>query len=237
MSVATDAVDGAIRNALGDEATGLTHAQQFARLSQKIVAQASSPEAMMQHHSDVIGTLGSAHPELGQALAAQMATTVQHLSDILPKPKTTASPFQSARDYQPSHAELHEFKKRLAVMNDPIHVMDELKDGTLTAGQIATAQIVHPAILGRIQSEIGDEANAGTTALPYDKRVQLSLLAGQPMDPALKNLSAIQSIYGATPAPQPQGSPGSGPVSKNGKFNMSTDRETNAQRLAGYGGG
>ena len=236
MSAATEAVEGAIRTVLGDEATGLTHGQQFARLASKITTQATSPEAMAAHHGDVVDAFSGSHPELAQGLSAQMATAVQHLHAILPKSSTTPAPFQDAPEYQPTHTELHAFKKQLAVANDPFHLLNELEDGTLTGAQIATAQALHPAILGQIQQKVLEEAATGKTQLPYAKRLQLSLLMGQPMDSTLKNVQQIQASY-AAPTPQPQGSPGAGPVSKSGKFNMSTDRETNAQRLAGYGGG
>ncbi len=154
---------------------------------------------------------------------------VLYLHQILhEKNNTEISPFKKQEKYQPTTSDLKEMTDQLAIAQNPFALLNGLKNGTVTAKQVATASVLNPAILQQIREEITKEAYSGKSNLTYQQRLSASVIMGQAMDKSLKILPQLQSVY-ATPNTnqQPKKSP------KLNVSKMPSAQATTAQRISG----
>lgn len=221
-----------IKSILGSEANGLSKAQQFQRLSTKVANMNSNPTMKQQQYDLHIAPLFKDHPELAQQVQANYDKKIQVVNQILNTGNTQQpAAFTKQKPYQPTPAQMAEIENKLKVVENPYALLDGLKNGKVTSAQVAIVAQLNPAILQKMQNEIAKQAFSGKTALPYQQRLAASTIMGAPMDPSVRNGSALQATYGqsqaqAVPAgqePHPQKQGNSKPIKaeKIAKYSLS----------------
>lgn len=198
--VSFSSVNDGLKHTLGDHANGLSKEQQFSALQNQI-AKLQSPEVRQAHINDLVSPFAKDHPALADQMAKDYENKIQYLHQIMPKNPNPPKPFQKDDKWKPNKAELDDFNQQLKVANNPFVLLDNLKDGTVTAKQVATASTLNPAILNHIQNKINEMAYSGKIDLNYKQRLNASLIMGTAMDDSLRNVQQLQAIY-ATPQPQ-----------------------------------
>ena len=147
-------------------------------------------------------------PEVGKSLEDSLMAKIQFLHENLPKQMSAPVPFAKDQEWKPSAQQIDDFKKILAVAEDPFHVIHELKNGTLTTKQVGALSVMNPAILSRIREEIMKEGYSGKSDLTYQQRLSASILLGQSLAEGMSQVHNLQSIYGPNSAAnQPAGPP------------------------------
>ncbi len=85
----------------------------------------------------------------------------------------------------PSDYELEIFDRRREIVNDPFHILKEIKRGTLTPEAVDALQAVYPEMHKQLKQNItvqlGELAGRGES-LPYRQVMPLELLLGQPIE-------------------------------------------------------
>ncbi|MGD0331149.1 MAG: hypothetical protein ABSB40_12040 [Nitrososphaeria archaeon] len=227
-----------IKSALGDEANGLSKTQQFDRLGNHLANMVSNPENTKVSMQQLLSPIAQYHPELASGVMDAMMTKIQVLQDAFPKLMTAPQPFQKDVKREPTTQEINDFKKILAIAENPFHVLEEIKAGTLSQKQVDALNQMNPAIATHIQEEIMESAynQSELLDLNYNQRLAASVLMGQPMERSLVNLQALQS--GFVP-PTPQQGP-SAPPSGRGRGGSKLDggkmpgaQYTPSQRIGG----
>jgi len=194
----------------------------------------SRPE---QIHERISRTVGQAIDEETVAHASlAMGNAIAYLQSKLPQ-AGKVSPIDMAKGKKPpvDPKEMDKFLARVAVANSPEAAIEALESGKLTKEMVETLQAVYPrmyaALVLRIQEQIYDNPK-----IPYQNRVQLSVLLGQPMDNTCEPefIAMVQSQFQGAPEGNAPGAASRGPVGKPKLNKIKPDRfTTNTEKLSG----
>lgn len=165
---------------------------------------------------DVGKDLGHYMPEHNSALASTSMNAVNYLNSLRPN-SVKQAPLD--RKLPPSRTAQSRYNQALDIANDPLSVIDKVKDGTITPQNLMDFKTMYPSLYTgvstKIMTEMSDHLSKGED-VPYKTRLGLSMFLGQPMDSTI----SPQSILAAQPQPkddQPQSPQGSSPKAKGSK--------------------
>lgn len=147
------------------------------------IAKLSTPEAATEAANKslpfAIGTLPQAPAYMGAALQRAAAYVAMHAPV---KPRWTPIGFQVDT---PSDAELDKFERIYLGAFDPLSAIEDAANGDGSREGMQAAEAVAPELVGEVRQlllqELGDSGYRGT----YERRVDLSLVLGMPLDPTL----------------------------------------------------
>lgn len=158
--------------------------------------------------ADIGGEIGHYLPNHAAALGMTAQRVVSFLNQIKPNssPKLPLDP-----PLKPSQAVQAQYERALDIANQPLVVMQAMKDGTLTSHDIIAIQTMYPDLYQGLKQKVMDQmvtaqskADEGDVAIPYKTRLSLSLFLGQPLDTTM----SPTGISAAQPMPsQPPNSP------------------------------
>lgn len=177
--------------------------KQIEKLDKRLKEVAANPTSLMDGASDV------AHyfPGHGQALTQTAMGAVNYLNSQRPSnPKTgvldTEIPVSKTQEAV--------FHRTLTIAQQPLSVIQHIKDGTLLPQDMQTLNAVYPALYQqmsqKLMSAMTDHVSDGNT-VPYRLRQSLSLFLGQPLDSTMtpQSIQSIQSVFAkGAPARQAQ---------------------------------
>lgn len=217
---------------LGSEAKGLSKQEQYTKLSNQIAKISGNPDLLAQQAQELTASIGNNHPELAAQIQQDFTNKVQYLQQVLHGKNNSdvAVPFKKQQEYKPTTSDLKDIEDQLKIAQNPFALMEGLKNGKVTAKQVATASVLNPAILEQMRAEITKEAYSGKSNLTYQQRLAASTIMGQPMDPSLKMLPQLQAVYGGQ---QQQGQPGAPPAPQGKAPKMNVSKMPSAQGTMG----
>lgn len=168
--------------------------------------------------------LGHYMPEHQTAITNTTLKAVEYLKTLKPQPKQL-NPLD--KSIQPTPAEQSRYDRALSIAENPLVVIQHIKDGTLQPSDIRDLNGMYPAMYTKLSSKLMSEmvdTKHNDHSVPYKTRLGLSLFLNQPMDstltPAL--IQAAQPIPKLPPPEQPQGGgKGKGNAAKLGKSEKS----------------
>lgn len=125
----------------------------------------------------------------------------------------------------PSRAEVSRFNAAARIADNPLQVIRDMRDGTLTRESVAALRAVYPRMYQQIVTEVQRQIAESGTEIPYQQRLALGILLGVPTDPALvpANMATLQATYQAAPDTPPARSPRPAPRLAEG-LETATDR-------------
>lgn len=163
-----------------------------------------APESILH----VGGPLGDTLPSHNVALGQLAASASQHLSSIAPKPSGGNSPLDTK--IPPAKGDEAMYNRTLDIAQQPLMVMQHIKDGTLMTNDLKTFMAIYPNLYPKvsesiIKSMIDHQAKGGT--VPYRTRTGLSMFLGQPLDSTMspRAIQATQAVYLPKNPPQQPG--------------------------------
>lgn len=147
-------------------------------------------------------------PNHSQALDETSANAITYLNSLRTG-KDKANPLDS--EPVMNAQQKSEFKNALIIAQQPITILQKIKDGTVTAGDIKVLQSLYPSLYTGMNQKLTDNlinAVNNKETIPYKTRVALSMFMAQPLDSTMSPQS-IQSAQlmpqGPVPAQAPQG--------------------------------
>lgn len=172
------------------------------------------PEARARMAERLAG-LGAVDPIAADRLESAGARRIAWLASQLPRRPDVTAVQVGPDTWTPSDIAMRTFARKAAAAEDPIGVLERAAAGHVTAAEIAAVRATAPEILQAFINEVAPQLAALPKKLPYQRRLALSMLTGQPIDPAMHPavLRELQSMYVAEPgtaggtqepAPQPQ---------------------------------
>lgn len=176
------------------------------------------PEARAKMASRFDG-IRPADPVLADQLEELGARRLEYLATIMPRlPDYGAMP--GATQPKLSDLAMRSWARSAAALEDPHGVFARAVDGHVTFEDAAAIQHVYPELLGHYLSQVGQGVSERKKPLRFAQRLALSILSGEPHDPALtpQVLSILQGSFAndegraATQAPMPM--PAFGSVKK-----------------------
>lgn len=168
------------------------------KLDKKIAKMQEDPKSLLKTSESDVG-----HYLPGHQLAFSETTTraVQYLQSIKPQPH---KPGVLDKDVPPLPSEVARYQRALSIANQPLIVLDRIKNGTLQASDIKDLNSMYPALYQQLSTKIINEMGAWSTeghTVPYKTRMGISLFLGTPVDSTM-NPNAIVAAQ-----PKPQNSP------------------------------
>jgi hypothetical protein len=152
--------------------------------------------------------------KLADAIETNMVTRLEYLAEKLPKRPGTIRPPGPDR-WQPASLERASFERTAAAVDDPLGAAERFAAGNATPEDADALKSVWPEMYRELQTQIASRLGTLRETLPYQKRLMLSILSGQPVDPAMEPriLDVLQGhftsepgteggIQAPTPAPQ-----------------------------------
>lgn len=158
---------------------------------------------------DSTGSIGHYMPEHAAAFGTAMGQAAAYLNSVKPDEGKTGM-LDTARI--PTKTEKAQYQRALEIVEQPLMLLQHVKDGTITPKDLQAVQSVYPGLLRSMQQKalvamtdhVADEG-----IVPYKTRMGLSLLLGMPLDSSLtpQNMMANQSINAPEQPPPQMGQP------------------------------
>jgi hypothetical protein len=180
----------------------------------KIRAAVSSPDAVEARVRTTIGDLHRYEPQTAGAIAMTLARTAAYLNAVLPKKPAPPSPFSRSPQRPYSDSDLRKATAIVETVQDPTIVLDRLREGKLTAEHVKTLKATSPENYVRVREFLMEHAPEIRKTTTVQQEVQLSILFGTPLTPAMepKAIRALQaSFVGGNQAPSPGAAAGFAP--------------------------
>lgn len=178
-----------------------------------VVEQPSAAErAKIKKHVDIIiespddlmnvgGKTGHYLPDHGSALATITSRNLQYLATLKPNtaPLGVLDPERVA-----SSTEESEYNNALDIAQNPLLVLKNVKDGTLTTKDMQHLHMMYPALAGRMSEKMNQQLieaiHAGKT-IPYKTKLSMSVFLGHSLD---SSMSQMYIMSNQLPPPQQQ---------------------------------
>lgn len=142
---------------------------------------------------DVGGSLGHYLPEHAAQLGATAAMATEYLNSLRPT-KTQNGPLDTPT--QPDQNAEANFHRQLDLAQNPMLVLQRVRNGMLLPKDVKTVQTLYPALYKSMTEKMTEaivDAQAKKKTIPYRQRVAMSMFLGQPMDSTMSP-SSMQAI-------------------------------------------
>lgn len=164
------------------------------KLDKKLLSLQSNPNPLF----DVAGDLGHYLPDHSVGLAKTASSAVSYLNSIRPTPM---SPNPLDDEIPVSKVAQEEFNNALDIANQPLIVLEKVKNGTLTPKDMEHLTAIYPALHTKLTSKLTEQvidAVHDKLDIPYATKMSLALFTGQPLDSTM----TPQGIMAAQPKPE-----------------------------------
>lgn len=183
------------------------------KLAKLVEEHLKSPEKLFE--------IGANNPlaEYASSFSQASARALQYLSSQRPNTQP-GMPFDSK--IQPNDIQKAAYNRALTVAQQPMAVLGYLKEGTLTPQDVIALKTMYPGYYETVIAKVGEQVMKISTRgepVPYQIRLGLSLLMGQPLDSTMTP-GAIQAAQGAhmmNATKQQQAPQGGQPTAKGGQ--------------------
>jgi hypothetical protein len=164
----------------------------------------ADPEAFVEHLTEQTEALHQVAP--GTAASAQ-ATIARANAFLITKIPTGGQSGPLSTPYAPSAAEISSFQRYYDALQNPVSILYQANQGTLTPEAVEAVKTVMPTLMQEIQSHVIEEMSKkghDLFKLPMQKKLGLSLLMGGDMMNATKqeNLALNQASLASPGAQQ-----------------------------------
>jgi len=193
---------------------------QIKELNEKLGEFNENPSLASEHMSQVTGQV----PEnIASAVTAKNVQIAKYLQNTIPKPISIPGPF-NRQVWKPSDSEMFKFNKRVKAVENPLSMIDQLENGTLSKETVETVKEIYPKLFEQIQNKVVESVQSHKGTIPYSARIKLSLLMGETFDNSLQpqNIRMMQQKFQKNPV-QPQ--------KTSGTINLPS-LQTEAQRIS-----
>lgn len=181
--------------------------KEIEKLKEMVIAYQEKPELMTK----LGGQLGHYFPEHGQNAAQTMSTALDYLNSLRPSAEKKM-PLDS--DIKPSKFEQREYENSLALAQQPLLILDQIKEGVVTPKAIQLVQKLYPDLYTSLCSKISEQIASNVDQaklIPYKTRIGLSMFMAQPLDSTMTPESIMSAQMPAKPNPPSQAQQASGP--------------------------
>lgn len=163
--------------------------------------------------------IAAVDPVAADRLETAAVRRIEHISGLIPRQPDFGG--LAMPDWQPSDMEMRAWARAVAAAEDPSGVEERATHGALSPEDVAAYWAVYPERAEDFKQSILAEMQTGKVALPFDRKLTLSMLVGQPLDPSLhpKVISVLQAQFPLEPgsaggAQAPRAQPQFGSMSK-----------------------
>lgn len=194
---------------------------------QKNLEELQDPEKL--YEATNIEKLSDAAPLAASQSQQVMARSIQFLLEKIPKSANPTGLF--AREYTPSTIEISKFKRYVRAVENPLTLLEDMKNGTVTSEGVEAVQEVYPNLYQRIQQSVIEQIAEDPEAVSYEKRLSLGILLNMPTEGSLtpESIRGLQSHFSEAQESQ---SGGAISASKAAEMDLAQSEATDVQRVS-----
>lgn len=152
------------------------------------------------------GDIGHYLPSHGSNIGMTVATAVNYLTNMKPKPPNAGGMLDTK--FEVSKADKATYDRVLDIAEQPLIVVQHIKDGTLLPQDVISLKTMYPGAYQKISQSLMTgmvEHLSKGDSIPYKQRMGLSLFLGQPLDATMSPQSIIATqTSGQSMPPQKQ---------------------------------
>ena len=159
---------------------------------------AMSPDQFTDHLAALHPHIDQVAPNIAPHVFSTAANSVAFLNSKLPH---RGDELLQNRAIEPSEAQKNAWLDLHAVINDPISVLDKVKDFTLNRHHLEIMQSIYPDLHQEMASKMREELGAlkmSGGSLPYEKKLMMSKFLGEPIDATFNNQNMQAIIHSAS---------------------------------------
>jgi len=196
---------------------------------EKIANLANNPEMLAEALGVNTSRLAEYDPAIQSQVVQKAQAGINYLNSIAPKNPGITDALDPNQEYRASDAEYMKWARSYKVVNQPLSILDDMKQGLLTPDSVKALVAVYPDLHARIMKGVVDESAKTKRPLSFEQKNQLSILAQHPMKSSFNPqfIAAMQKNY-------QQGSEQQAPRPTAGgmkQLNLAEGSQTNLQRV------
>lgn len=157
--------------------------------------QMQSPEGLANHISDATSVLANYTPKTMNSFGTAVGRGVSFLASKLPQEGQKLAPLDEPMEV--SNTEIAKFNRYAQMVENPMSVFKEVKNGTILPQDIETLSNVYPGLYAemrqRITSKMVNFLAKKDSIIPYQTRLGLSMFLGQNLDSTLAPSALISN--------------------------------------------
>lgn len=214
--------------------------QAYRARMQELSQSATNPTRLTERIVGRVGQMEQVAPRTAQAVAGAASNAAAFLYSKAPKDPLPPMPGVK-REYQPPDSEIDKWSRYVEAVDDPMAVLDHVRDGTLTREHVEAIKTIYPKLYTKMVTELVGQLDELESTAPYKDRVQLSVLFDVPfdvtMDPSF--VRSMQELYETPGAVEQAGGPAdqaapSGPTLKSiRELTLPNRMQSRAQDISG----
>lgn len=216
-----------------NDITGKQDEQEAWRAYRAKVQILSDPNKLTQRIAMSMEGLEEAAPGISVEASLALTRAAQVIQAAMPAPENVSTLQPDLDDFVPEPTDMGVFRNVVAAVMKPESMLEDLATGTLTPEAVDAVAQVYPRFLELLKQTIVEKLSVQKEKLPYNMRVQLSILFGLPTDPTLDDdfIQRSQSVWASQRQQQENAQPKGSPP----KFTESDTKlhRTTSQRIEG----
>ncbi len=186
-----------------------TSEKQYDKYSSRIQELANNQGSLQDHLEKTTNGISEIAPNISSGLHATIINGVQFLHSKVPQPSNSL-PLNSP--WKPSPSQKVKFMKYSNAVHNPLHALNDIKNGSLSSETMEALQAVHPDLLQSMRQAVMENMNPKKiSSLNYSTKIALGKFMGQPMESAMQpqviasNQAALQMPSSNNPQGAQQG--------------------------------
>lgn len=199
------------------------------RRAREIAELVQDPARAADRIAVALAGVDEAAPGVSGHTALTATKALQYLHTRAPKNRQSTNTLQPLLDdWRPSDQEASRFGRYVRAAMDPLSVLEDLKSGTLTPEAAETLRELYPQIHRMTLEKLTARLTEMKKKLPYEDRINLSLLLGAPVDDSMRPeaIARSQALWAKAPS---EG--GGQPQQTTGTLGLADNMRSATQRL------
>jgi hypothetical protein len=184
----------------------LRMASEYDRQRQEVLRRQADRELMVSQLERETGDLRTVAPELTTAIVSASGRAQAYLASTLPATPSLGGLPSRVHKLEPPESEQAAWLRVANLVRQPGQLAERVKEGKLTPAEVKGVATSYPSLYEAIRSQVvTDAADAAERGrLPdYQRRIQLSILTGMPLEPTMKPevIAAYQELHASMSQP------------------------------------
>lgn len=180
----------------------------FKNMTKNLAELLSDQESLIEKASQTYPGFQEAAPQTKQMITSNLVRMVQYLQEQIPKNSTFVQNNLIKREWVPSDLEISKFERVLEAVQNPLSVLEDLQNGTITRESAEALRVLKPQLYKQIQDKVMLEIQNSKETIPYQKRLLLGILLDLESDASLNglNIAGLQGMHNEAQESQAGGS-------------------------------
>jgi hypothetical protein len=191
-------------------ATRDTSQHTYDRTKEQVELVQRNPDAMRAAVQRSTRNIAAEAPMTAKAIEDRSIKSLEFLALKMPQPRDRGPLLGPSKDI--SAQELSKFARYVDAVENPLKIIDELQDGTLSPETVEAVRETRPLLYQQIQTQVLKQIQSMEQPPAYTDRIQLGLLLDIPTDPTLEPeiFRILQDSYTPPKPPPPSRQPSGG---------------------------